>query len=194
MSFSLEVLLAAMLGGGREGDKLVHYRLLMFMYLLTISWGLSWTMWWVSLFLCKNPWVNVFNPSKSNYKRREQCTIKNNLTKNGRLEMIVTSFQDSKLHEKQVSQSFSYCELINSPRNGTKVRCLSENKKMLKKSVFCEAWSPEMMSFPIPCFLVSQFCNPSEVKFHVFGTPKHGEGKSPSNFFCFISNQYIWEI
>ena len=37
MSFSLEVLLAAMLGGGREGDKLVHYRLLMFMYLLTIS-------------------------------------------------------------------------------------------------------------------------------------------------------------
>ena len=53
--------------------------------------------------------------------------------------MIVTSFQDSKLHEKQVSQSFSYCELINSPRNDTKVRCLSENKKMLKKSVFCEA-------------------------------------------------------
>ena len=36
--------------------------------------------------------------------------------------MIVTSFQDLKLRGKQISQSTSYCELINSPRNGTKVR------------------------------------------------------------------------
>ena len=38
-----------------------------------------------------------------------------------RLEMIMTSFQDLKL---QISQSFSYCELINSPRKDTKVCCL----------------------------------------------------------------------
>ena len=47
--------------------------------------------------------------------------------------MIATSFQDSKPHEKQISQTFSSCELINSPRNGTIVRCLSENKKMSEK-------------------------------------------------------------
>ena len=38
--------------------------------------------------------------------------------------MIVTSFQDLKLLRKQISQPFSYCELINLPRNGAKVRCL----------------------------------------------------------------------
>ena len=31
--------------------------------------------------------------------------------------------------------------------------------------------------------LVSRFCTPPKVKFHVFGTSKHGEGKSLSNFF-----------
>ena len=31
--------------------------------------------------------------------------------------------------------------------------------------------------------LVSRFCTPPEVKFHVFGTSKDGEGKSPSIFF-----------
>ena len=60
-------------------------------------------------------------------------------TKNRTLGMIVTSFQDFKLCEKQISQLFSYCELINSLRNGTVVRCLQENKKMSDKSVFCEA-------------------------------------------------------
>ena len=38
--------------------------------------------------------------------------------------MIVTSFQDSKPRKKQISQSFSHCELINTLRNGTVVRCL----------------------------------------------------------------------
>ena len=45
-------------------------------------------------------------------------------TKNRRLGTIVTSIQDSKPCEKQISQSFSYCELINLLRNGTTVRCL----------------------------------------------------------------------
>ena len=47
---------------------------------------------------------------------------------------------------KQISQSFSYCELINLLRNGTIVRCLWENKKTSEKSVFREAWSPELTS------------------------------------------------
>ena len=45
--------------------------------------------------------------------------IQNRETKNRTLGMIVTSFQDFKLREKQISQSFSYCEIINSLRNGT---------------------------------------------------------------------------
>ena len=59
-----------------------------------------------------------------------------------------------KPREKQISQSLSYCELINLLRNGTIVRCLWENKKTLEKSVFREAWSPELtsQSFPVPCF------------------------------------------
>ena len=43
--------------------------------------------------------------------------------KTARLGTIVTSLQDFKLREKQISQSFSYCELINSLRNDTIVRC-----------------------------------------------------------------------
>ena len=50
--------------------------------------------------------------------------VQNRDTKNKRPGMIVTSIQDSKPREKQISQSFSYCELINLLRNGTIVRCL----------------------------------------------------------------------
>ena len=50
--------------------------------------------------------------------------VQNRETENRRLGMIVTSFQDSKPREKQISQSFSYCELINSLINGTIVCCL----------------------------------------------------------------------
>ena len=50
--------------------------------------------------------------------------LQNRETKNRTLGMIVTSFQDYKFREKQISQSFSYCELISSLRNGTIVRCL----------------------------------------------------------------------
>ena len=39
--------------------------------------------------------------------------VQNRETKNRRLGTIMTSFQDSKPREKQISQSFSYCELIN---------------------------------------------------------------------------------
>ena len=59
-----------------------------------------------------------------------------------------------RLPGKQISQSFSYFELMYSPRNGAKVRCLYENKKMSEKSVFPEILSPEMTSpsFPVSCF------------------------------------------
>ena len=50
--------------------------------------------------------------------------VQNRDTKNRGLGTIVTSIQDSKPSEKQISQSFSYCELINLLRNGTMVRCL----------------------------------------------------------------------
>ena len=50
--------------------------------------------------------------------------VQNRDTKNRRLGTIVMSIQDSMSREKQISQSFSYCELINLLRNGTIVRCL----------------------------------------------------------------------
>ena len=31
-------------------------------------------------------------------------------------------------------------------------------------------------------FLVLRLCTPQEVKFHIFGTSKHGENKSPSKY------------
>ena len=61
---------------------------------------------------------------------------------------------------------------------------------MSEKSVFPEASSPEMTS---QSFSVSRFCIPPEVKFHLFGTSKHGDGKSLSTFFCY-SYQYTVEI
>ena len=80
--------------------------------------------------------------------------VQNRDTKNRRLGTIVTSIQDSKPREKQISQSFSYCGLINLLRNGTIVHCLWENKKTLEKSDFREAWSPALtsQSLPVPCF------------------------------------------
>ena len=50
--------------------------------------------------------------------------VQNRETKNRRLGTIVTSIQDSKPREKQISQSISYCELINLLGNGTIMRCL----------------------------------------------------------------------
>ena len=80
--------------------------------------------------------------------------VQNRDTKNRRLGTIVTSIQDSKPREKQIFQSFSFCGLINLLRNSTIVRCLWENKNSSEKSVFREAWSPELtsQSFLVPCF------------------------------------------
>ena len=74
--------------------------------------------------------------------------------KTGDWEQLWCHFRTSSFAKKQTSQSFFYCELINLLRNGTTVRCLWENKKKSEKSVFREAWSPEMtlQSFPVPRF------------------------------------------
>ena len=67
---------------------------------------------------------------------------------------------------------------------------------MSEKSVFREAWIPEMMSqsFPVFCILVSRFCIPPEVKFDALGTSKHEEEKSLlKNFVCY-TYEYIGEI
>ena len=76
--------------------------------------------------------------------------IQNRETKNRGLGTIVTSIQDSKPREKHISPTFSYF-LIN---NALLYHFLAQNKKMTEKSVFREAWSPELtsQSFPVPCF------------------------------------------
>ena len=53
---------------------------------------------------------------------------------------------------------------------------------MSEKSVFPETSIPELtsQSFPVSCF-----CTPQEVKFHIFVTLKHGQGKSLSHLFCY---------
>ena len=60
-------------------------------------------------------------PKASNFT---SSGVQNRNTKNRRLGTIATTIQDSKPRKKQISQSFSYCELINLLRNGTIVRCL----------------------------------------------------------------------
>ena len=70
----------------------------------------------------KNFSIAIFLPCVLMYQKREiSLPVR---YKTVRPKMIITSFQDCKLHEKLIFQSSSYCELINSPRNGTKVHCL----------------------------------------------------------------------
>ena len=72
--------------------------------------------------------------------------------KTGDWEWLWRQFRTPSLAKNRF-QSFSYCALINLLRNGTIVHCLWENKTS-EKSVFREAWSPELtsQSFPVPCF------------------------------------------
>ena len=80
--------------------------------------------------------------------------VLNRETKNRRLGTIVTSFQDFKLREKQISPTFSYFLINNVLLYHFLANWLAHNKKMTEKSVFHEAWSPEMtsQSFPVSCF------------------------------------------
>ena len=102
----------------------------------------------------------------------------------------------SELQALQISTTFSYFLINNALLYHFLANRLAHDKKMTKKSVFCEAWSPELtsQSFSVSCFLVSRFCTPPEVKFDAFDTSKHREGKSLSTkFFCYTCQQ-IGEI
>ena len=80
--------------------------------------------------------------------------VQNCKTKNRRLGMTVTSIQDFKPREKQISPTFSYFLINNALLYHFLADWLAHNKKMTKKSVFRKAWSPELMpqSFPVSCF------------------------------------------
>ena len=73
--------------------------------------------------------------------------------------MIVMSYQDFKLHGKQISPTFSYFPINNTQLYHFLANLLVHNKEMTEKSVFWEAWSPEMMSqsFPVSCFWSHSF-------------------------------------
>ena len=80
--------------------------------------------------------------------------VQNCETKNRGLGTIVTSIQDSKPREKQISLTFSYFLINNVLLYHFLANWLAHNKKMTEKSVFREAWSPELtsQSFPVSCF------------------------------------------
>ena len=81
-------------------------------------------------------------------------------TKNRRLWTIVASFQDSKPREKVIAPTFSFFVINNALLYHLLANWLAHNKKMTEKSVFREAWSPEMTSksFPVSCFCCFCFC------------------------------------
>ena len=56
--------------------------------------------------------------------------------------------------QKQISPTFSYFLINNALLYHFLTNWLAHNKKMTEKSVFREAWSPEMtsQSFPVSCF------------------------------------------
>ena len=86
-------------------------------------------------------------PKASNFT---SSGVQNHNTKNWRLGTIVTSIQDSRPREKQISSTLSYF-LIN---YHFLAKWLAHNKKKAEKSVFREAWSPELtsQSFRVSCF------------------------------------------
>ena len=114
--------------------------------------------------------------------------VQNRDTKNRRLGAIVTSIQDSKPREKQISPTF-YFLINNALLYHFLANWLAHNKKMTEIcfSRGLESWIDVTIIPSLP-FLVSQFCTPPEVKFDAFGTSKHEEGKSLSkNFATLIS-------
>ena len=95
------------------------------------------------------PCVDV--PKASNFT---SGGVQNRETKNRGLGMIVTSIQDSKPREKQISPTFSYFLITNALLYHFLANWLAHNKKMTEKSVLREGWSPELtsQSFPVSCF------------------------------------------
>ena len=67
--------------------------------------------------------------------------------------MIVMSIQDSKPYEKQISPTFSYFLINNTLLYHFLANWVAHNETINDKSVFREAWSPELtsQSFPATC-------------------------------------------
>ena len=133
-------------------------------------------------------------PSLSNFT---SGGVQNRETKNRRLGTIVTSFQDSKPREKQISPTVTYFLINNTPLDHFLVNWLAHKKKMTEKSVFCEAWSPEMtsQSFPVSCFWSRGFVPHQKWNLMLLVHQNTlGEGKSLSKKnFCY-TYQYVGEI
>ena len=110
---------------------------------------------------------------------------------NRRLGTIVTSFQDFKLREKHISPTFSYFLINNALLYHFLANWLAHNKKMTEKSVFREAWSPEMtlQSFPVSCFWSRGF-----VPHRKWNVTLLVHQKSLSKIFLCYTYQYIEEI
>ena len=101
--------------------------------------------------------IAIFLPRVLMYQKRQislPVGYKIARPKNRRLGTIVTSFKDFKLRKKQISPTFSYFLISNAVLYLYLANWLAHNNKMIEKSVFREAWSPEMtsQSFPVSCF------------------------------------------
>ena len=150
--------------------------------------------------LIKSPWCtdknskNMFNsdfpspcfdvPKTWNFTSSGVQTRK---TKNRWLGMIVMSFQDLKFLGEQISPTFSYFLINNVLWYHFLANSLAHNKKMTEKSVFLHNYSQS----PVFGLAVSK----TEVKFHIFDSSTHGEGKWLLNVFCFaIFTIILWRF
>ena len=134
--------------------------------------------------------IVIFLPRVLMYQKRQislPVGFKTARPKYRRLGTIVTSFQDSKPREKQISPTFTYFLINNALLYHFLVNWLAHNKKM-RNLFFAKLavlkWRHNRSQSPV---LVSRFYTPPEVKFDAFCTSKHGEGKSLSkNFFAIL--------
>ena len=117
-------------------------------------------------------------------------------TKNRRLGIFVTSFQDFKFQGKQISPTFPYFLIKNALLYHFLVNLLAHNKKMTEKTVFCKALSPKMASesFPDSCFWSCGFVPHQKWNSHFwYIKTKHKEGKSKiaiKYFLFYLSPQW----
>ena len=113
--------------------------------------------------------------------------VHNRETKNRRLGTIVTSIQDSKPREKQISPTSSYFLINNALLYHFLANWLAHNKKMTEKFVFCEAWSPELtsQSFPVSCFWCRGFVPHRKCNWTLLAHQNTGEeNRYRKNFFA----------
>ena len=127
-----------------------------------------------------------FLPRVLIYQKREislPVGYKTKRPKTGDWEWLWRHFRTSRFAKNRFLLSFSYCELINLLRNGTnvvykKIRKCWRNLFIVKLVVL--KWYQIRSHSPVLGLVVLY---PMEVKFHVFGTSKHREGKLLSLFF-----------